>query len=386
MSSNFKCGNSVIALITVFVVGYALIIFSMMFGDSTKYSEILETELSETNFELEFCEKQLKEIQSEIVSLAKNVNSPPDALKNVASRLSNPNDAIVRSGVIILGMHRSGTSVLGGLVNKMGLLTGGPLIGPAEDNEKGFFERVDVVLQNDALMHRQNVDYAYNTYKYDATAGVKDILNDDGSSKFFREGTRGLQFLNDPKNYPWMLKDPRLCITVRTWLPVLKAIPAILFSYRHPFDVAMSMKKRETEHFKISKGLKMWYVYNRRAIQQTHDLCRVATSHRAVMQQPQVEFDRIYEELRQCGVPVPHKLAPVDISSFIDSSLQHGKSTLKDTSCSGDLTTLSPPEAWPTSEAEHVSLYREVMRVYCGLEDGSALKASFQWDESIRDN
>ena len=42
-------------------------------------------------------------------------------------------------------MHRSGTSVLGGLINKMGLKTGGPLIAPAEDNEKGFFERIDVV-------------------------------------------------------------------------------------------------------------------------------------------------------------------------------------------------------------------------------------------------
>jgi hypothetical protein len=384
MSSKFKCGNSIIALVTVFVVGYGLIIFSMMFGKSTEYSAIIETELSETNYELEFCEKQLTEKRSEIVSLTAKMNNVAPQIG--ISQLNNPNDVIFRSGVIILGMHRSGTSVLGGLVNKMGLRTGGPLIAPAEDNEKGFFERIDVVLQNDALMHRQNVDYAYNTYKYDATAGVKDILNDDGSSKFFSEGKRGLQFLNDPKNYPWMLKDPRLCITVRTWLPVLKVIPAILFSYRHPFDVAMSMKKRETEHFKISKGLKMWYVYNRRAIQQTHDLCRVTTSHRAVMQQPQVEFDRIYVELRQCGVPVPHKLAPTDISSFIDSSLQHGKSTLKDTSCAGDLSTLSPPEAWPTSEAEHVSLYREVMRVYCGLEDGSALRASFQWDESIRDN
>jgi hypothetical protein len=44
-----------------------------------------------------------------------------------------------------VGMHRSGTSVLGGLINKMGLKTGGPLIAPAEDNEKGFFERIDVV-------------------------------------------------------------------------------------------------------------------------------------------------------------------------------------------------------------------------------------------------
>ena len=55
-------------------------------------------------------------------------------------------------GLIVLGMHRSGTSVLGGLINKMGLKTGGPLIKPGEDNSKGFFERIDVVLQNDYLM------------------------------------------------------------------------------------------------------------------------------------------------------------------------------------------------------------------------------------------
>ena len=68
----------------------------------------------------------------------------------------------------VLGMHRSGTSVLGGLINKMGLKTGGPLIAAAEDNEKGFFERIDVVLQNDYIMKNQGVHYSFNTYKFDA--------------------------------------------------------------------------------------------------------------------------------------------------------------------------------------------------------------------------
>ncbi len=46
-------------------------------------------------------------------------------------------------GVIVLGMHRSGTSMLSGLmVTGSGYNTGGPLIGSAFDNEKGFFERL----------------------------------------------------------------------------------------------------------------------------------------------------------------------------------------------------------------------------------------------------
>jgi hypothetical protein len=75
-----------------------------------------------------------------------------------------------------------------------------------------------------------------------------------------------------------MLKDPRLCITLRTWLPLLNFIPAVIFTYRHPYDVAMSLHVRY-EQYKIARGLKLWYIYNKRAIQQSMDLCRVVTSH-----------------------------------------------------------------------------------------------------------
>jgi len=113
----------------------------------------------------------------------------------------------------------------------------------------------------------------------------------------------------------------------------------------------------------------------------------VATSHHAIMTQPQQELSRIYSELRDiCGVPVPHKLSVTDIADFIDIKLQHGRSTLKDDSCSKDLSTLQPPESWPTNEVTHIELYREVMRVYCALENGDALKATFQWDSSIKDD
>jgi hypothetical protein len=48
-----------------------------------------------------------------------------------------------RTGFVVLGMHRSGTSMLAGLlVTGFGYNTGGPLIGSKFDNEKGFFERL----------------------------------------------------------------------------------------------------------------------------------------------------------------------------------------------------------------------------------------------------
>ena len=183
-----------------------------------------------------------------------------------------------------------------------------------------------------------------------------------------------------------MLKDPRLCITLRTWLPLLNFIPAVLFTYRHPMDVAMSMHTRETEHFRVQRGLKLWYVYNKRALQQSHDLCRVTTSHKKMMAAPQVELDRIYDELRGCGVPVPSRAQLVDINDFIDPKLQHGRSALLDESCTQDYRTLTPDKtAWVPEDDTSLKLYQACMHLFCALEDGSAYKFDFKYDESIQD-
>lgn len=249
----------------------------------------------------------------------------------------------------------AGTSVVGGLITKMGLRTGGPLIPAAEDNEKGFFERVDVVIQNDMLLARQGINYALFTSRYSALDGLKLIMANRETGKFFAEGRRGLAFLNDKRNYPWMLKDPRLCITLRTWLPLLNFVPAILFIYRHPFDVSLSMNKRATEHFRIERAMKLWYVYNKRAIQQSDDLCLVVGSHKKIMKSPHTEFKRIHDDLNACGVDVPRALTSRDIESFIDIRLQHGKNGLVDVSCGMDHRKLELPGE--TSDLDSIILF-----------------------------
>ena len=157
------------------------------------------------------------------------------------------------------------------LVTGMGYKVGGPLIGPAFDNAKGFFERLDIVLQNDEFMAKQNVGWSYNVIHYD----YKQALADKTSGRVtFRKGTPGLQFLNDEANVPWLQKDPRMCITLKTWLELLTSEPAVVFTYRHPLEVALSLKKRE-QNFPLERGLRLWIVYNMRALQNSKGLCTV---------------------------------------------------------------------------------------------------------------
>lgn len=94
-----------------------------------------------------------------------------------------------RPGVIVLGMHRSGTSMLSGLmVTGQGYKVGGPLIGGAFDNEKGFFELVDAVLQNDEFMNLQRVWWSAGVMDYDPELGLKAKKN--GKAKF-KHGANG---------------------------------------------------------------------------------------------------------------------------------------------------------------------------------------------------
>jgi hypothetical protein len=145
------------------------------------------------------------------------------------------------------------------------------------------------------------------------------------------------------------------------------------------------MNKRTTENFPVQKGIKLWYIYNKNAIKHTNDMCRVIASHRNVMKNPRDELDRIHNELISCGLDVPKKISDEDIKSFIDPNLQHGKTTLLDNSCKGDITTITIPDTWQTNEDNHLKLYREAMRLYCALEDGTAFNGNYKFDETISD-
>jgi hypothetical protein len=93
---------------------------------------------------------------------------------NMLSRVSSPSIGTT-NGVVVLGMHRSGTSMLTGLMGEMRLHLGpqDTLLPPANGvNEKGFFERTQIVLQNSELMRAQNVSWNSNVTQFDHIAAL----------------------------------------------------------------------------------------------------------------------------------------------------------------------------------------------------------------------
>jgi len=297
-------------------------------------------------------------------------------------------------GVVVLGMHRSGTSMLSGLLVKgFGYETGGPLIGASFDNEKGFYERIDVVLQNDEFMSAQNIGWSYNVIDYDSE---KAMHHKDQGKITFNEGKKALKFLNHPniRHTPYLQKDPRMCICLPTWLELLDEKPAVLFTYRHPLEVALSLKHRE-ENFTLEHGLRLWIIYNMRALQNSVDLCRVFTTNEAVFKDPMLELQRINNELTEkCGVLRPPKWVIADkvVDEFVDPKLQHNskvrkaeeekRNMLKDygRGCIAREFESGYPEASVNRKAE-VEMYMMAMSVYCDLENGRAYIPDYEWPD-----
>mmetsp|Transcript_19718 Transcript_19718/g.29899 ORF Transcript_19718/g.29899 Transcript_19718/m.29899 type:complete len:459 (-) Transcript_19718:173-1549(-) len=298
--------------------------------------------------------------------------------------------AIKTPGLIMLGMHRSGTSMLSGLLVKgFGYSVGGPLIGAAFDNEKGFFERVDVVLQNDEFMKSQGIWWGSRVKHYDASKAYENYK----SGKInFSEGAKGLEFLNDDKNAPWLQKDPRMCITLKTWLKILDKSPAIVFTYRHPMEVAMSLNKREKD-FPIESGLRLWILYNMAAIKNSAGLCRVFTSNDTVLAKPLHETQRIADDLtKKCNLPPgPKRITQVQVDVFMDPNLQHNKKEMQEEKNERILETIkegcyireyhSEFEEGSASYERERFLYKTAMTIFCDFESGEAYKDNYQWPE-----
>lgn len=206
----------------------------------------------------------------------------------------------------------------------------------------------------------------------------------------FKNGVKALAFLNNPENSPWLQKDPRMCITLRTWLKLMNNEPAILFTFRHPLEVAMSLKKRE-KNFTLERGLRLWIAYNIRALQNSADLCRVYSSNDAILADTLNEVRRISEELSsKCGVPPPPgTLTQEDVDQFVDTKLQHnkknedrdGKEILAEINgCSIPDYDSDLRKGTPDFDREH-ALYLKAMTLYCHLKSGTPYEPGYEWPE-----
>lgn len=156
--------------------------------------------------------------------------------------------------VVVLGMHRSGTSLVAGLLARAGGWVGSEqaLPPPQADNPAGFFERADVVDLNEELLASLGGSWTCPPSP-EAVIARQDELRQRANDLWF-------DIAGDaPAGLPVVLKDPRLCVLWPVWRAALGEEIAVVLSVRNPLKVAQSLRQRD--RLPLAVGLALWEMY-----------------------------------------------------------------------------------------------------------------------------
>lgn len=146
--------------------------------------------------------------------------------------------------IILIGMHRSGTSLIAKILEGCGLFMGAR---KDENNESIFFQRL-----NEWLLRQANAswDNPYNFKFIDRhfKEYCKNVLISHlkGLRRIEYLGLRRFLKYRDIRDmdFPWGWKDPRNTFTIEIWKEIFPDAK-VLHIYRNPVDVAASLIKRE---------------------------------------------------------------------------------------------------------------------------------------------
>ena len=222
--------------------------------------------------------------------------------------------------LVVIGMHRSGTSAMTGVLNGCGVWVGDEteLMQAGVENPKGFWERRDIREICDKLLQSTGADW-WKIAGFDAKAIPRAILAEQ--RKKFQKIMLALG-----EHGTWAIKEPRLCLL----LPVLRQYlrnPVCIYMYRNPLEVARSLQVRNG--FSISSGLALWEAYNLHALNASKGLPRIFVSFDSLMLRPTETVKEVIEKLAIGS----HTLKPESksIGQFIDPGLYRQRVTEAET-------------------------------------------------------
>ncbi len=224
-----------------------------------------------------------------------------------------------RDAVVVLGMHRSGTSALTRVLSLAGAELPSNVMAPNVGNEDGHWEPQEVAELNEQIF--ADLDSGWSD-----TLGPRDfrrrILELDKYLPNAREVIR--------RNYGdanmIVLKEPRISLFVDLWREALCREgfnPSFIISVRHPAEVSESLKYRDG--FIKNKSLILWAVYMLSCEEKTRNSNRMFIKYEDLMTDPEVVLDRIETEL---GLRLPRRTwgSLVEIQEFLKIGLKHHSS------------------------------------------------------------
>ncbi|MBB6408650.1 sulfotransferase family protein [Mesorhizobium sangaii] len=228
-----------------------------------------------------------------------------------------------RTAIVVVGMHRSGTSALARMLSFLGASLPRNLNPAGLGNEIGHWEPEAAVRLNDQIL-----DLA-ETPLNDVQGPSSEWLHSPAAQGFV-DRLKDLiadEYGNDPL---FVLKDPRISLLFPLWRAALAKLEircaAVVIS-RNPMEVALSLAKRQSlagdwQSWPLDRGGLLWLRYNLAAEEHTRDVDRAFCDYSTLLDDWRSVARRLGDELK---IAWPRSIpdAAAEIDGFLSRELRH---------------------------------------------------------------
>jgi hypothetical protein len=238
-----------------------------------------------------------------------------------------------RQAIVVLGMHRSGTSALAGVINALGAtVPQKTLMGADPCNLRGLFESLALAVAHDEMLasvgscwddwRRLNPEWFCSDAAQKHRQKIKSVLIDEyGEEPFI------------------IVKDPRIC----RFMPFMSLIldelnfsSVAVLPIRNPLEVAYSLNRRDG--FALSKSLLLWLRHVLDAELGSRHMRRCFLSYEDLLVDWRLQLNRVSGKL---GVSWPERSenADVKVDQFLATELRHERVPFDEINSHPEMTT-----------------------------------------------
>ncbi|MGB5750460.1 MAG: glycosyltransferase [Desulfobacterales bacterium] len=226
----------------------------------------------------------------------------------------------IQKVIVVLGMHRSGTSAITRSLELLGVGLGDDLHPAGFDNPKGFWEDRECLEINEELLY-----YLGSAYDRLDLAWER-LKNNPFINKLNTKAKHIIIRKLSENNGLWGFKDPRTCRLLSFWHDVFDSVGCetnYVIVLRNPLSVASSLGKRNNTPFE--KSCYLWLQHMLPAVLDSEESPRLVVDYDLLMDAPLKQLFRISEKIRLPILDEDGDAVREYLEDFLDNSLRHTK-------------------------------------------------------------
>ncbi len=230
----------------------------------------------------------------------------------------------ISEAVCVLGMHRSGTSMITRALNIAGVDLGreSRLNEAGKFNPEGYWEHKEITLR------QQQILKAFSR-SWDTRLPLPEYWQTSRAIAPYKIKLKELVINEFMEKKLWGWKDPRTSLLLPMWLDLLQELNirlSCVIVVRNPLDVASSLSYRNG--FTKEKSFDIWCLYTLSSLIASEQSNRVIIHYDKFINNWESEFERVNSKL---GIKVSDRNSMRhSMSTFLHPELQHYQSGLKE--------------------------------------------------------